>query len=111
VKAFGKLRRKPTAEHLFDQKHHSLACYSYFHAADSHGARTPVNAAAPAPLARDPEKWTPVFGQDHAPPNTQRCATFFDGMPSIGHSSVPTVGRVIASTISRVPSGSVIHFL
>ncbi len=33
------------------------------------------------------------------------------GMPSIGHSSVPTVGRVIASTISRVASGSAIHFL
>ena len=39
---------------------------------------------------------------------SSRSASF--GMPSIGHSSVPTVGRVIASTISRVPSGSAIHF-
>ena len=38
-------------------------------------------------------------------------ADFPFGMPSIGHSSVPAVGRVIASTISRVPSGSAIHFL
>lgn len=28
------------------------------------------------------------------------------GMPSIGHSSVPTMGRVMASTALRVPSGS-----
>src|SRR5262245_40643323 len=41
----------------------------------------------------------------------QRCAVFWFGMPSIGHSSAPTVGRVIASTISRVPSGSLIQFL
>jgi len=33
------------------------------------------------------------------------------GMPSIGHSSVPTLVRVMASTISRVASGSAIHFL
>ncbi len=42
----------------------------------------------------------------------QRCAgSFLLGMPGIGASSVPTVVRVIASTISRVASGSVIHFL
>jgi hypothetical protein len=39
-----------------------------------------------------------------------RWAAVSFGIPSIGHSSVPTVGRVIASTISRVASGSAIHF-
>ncbi len=45
------------------------------------------------------------------PSLAQRCSVASFGMPSIGHSSVPTVGRVIASTISRVASGSAIHFL
>jgi hypothetical protein len=41
----------------------------------------------------------------------QRCRTVLGlGMPGIGHSSVPTMGRVNCSTISRVPSGSLIHF-
>ena len=39
------------------------------------------------------------------------CEVFLLGMPSIGLSSVPTVGRVISSTILRVPSGSLTHFL
>ena len=41
----------------------------------------------------------------------QRLVSRSLGMPSIGHSSVPTVGRVMASTMSRVPSGSVIQLL
>ena len=40
----------------------------------------------------------------------QRWVVDWFGMPSIGHSSVPTVGRVKDSTISRVASGSEIHF-
>jgi nitric oxide reductase NorD protein len=40
----------------------------------------------------------------------QRCEVDSFGMPSIGHSWVPTVGRVSDSTISRVASGSAIHF-
>ena len=39
----------------------------------------------------------------------QRCSGSWFGMPSIGHSGVPTVERVIASTFLRVPSGSLIH--
>ena len=42
-------------------------------------------------------------------PVPQRCAARSLGMPSMGHSSVPTVGRVMASTISRVPFGSAIQ--
>src|ERR1700680_3302759 len=39
----------------------------------------------------------------------QLCATGSCGMPSIGHSAMPGMERVIASTILRVPSGSSIH--
>ena len=39
------------------------------------------------------------------------CEVFLFGIPSIGHSSVPIVGLVISSTILRVPSGSLTHFL
>ena len=56
-----------------------------------------VRRAAGAPLSvGSPQRWLRVLGF---------------GMPSMGHSSVPTVERVIASTISRVPSGSVTHLL
>ena len=41
----------------------------------------------------------------------QRWAAALFGIPSIGHSSVPTVSRVSASTISRAPSGSFTHLL
>jgi len=41
--------------------------------------------------------------------SNHRCLVLWFGMPSIGHSSTPTVVRVNDSTISRVPSGSAIH--
>ena len=34
--------------------------------------RTCVNQTAGAPLERDPEKWIPVFGQDHAQTKNSR---------------------------------------